>query len=132
MKLSVCLPIVYPNLPLWEALIRVGEIGYRYAECWRVEDDEVMPLCQAMEQSGVRLLSIVADDFSLNIPTHRGEWLEKLRECTIRAKTLGASFIITQVGQDNGMPREEQFASVIEGLSQAVLILEEYQRIAEE
>ena len=126
MKLSVCLPIVYPNLPLDEALRRVGALGYRYAECWRVTDEEVAPLKEAIAQSGVTLLSIVADDFVLNAPSAREGWLLHLSACAARARALGASFIVTQVGQQTDAPREEQYASVVEGLRLAVPILEEY------
>ena len=126
MKLSVCLPIVYPDLPLDEALCRVGALGYRYAECWRVTDEEVLPLKRAIEKSGVRLLSIVSDDFSLNVAEDRPRWLEKLRQCASRAKALGAAFIVTQVGQETEEGRDVQYASVLEGLRAAVPILEEY------
>ena len=125
MKISVCLPIVFPGMPLDEALVRVSECGYRYAECWRVTEEEVAPLCVAMEKSGVQLLSIVADDFSLNIPQQRDIWLEKLRACAMRARRLHVPFIVTQVGQDNGAPVEEQLSCVREGLCQACAILEE-------
>jgi hydroxypyruvate isomerase len=39
---------------------------------------------------------------------------------------LRAPFIVTQVGQDSGAPMSEQYASVIEGLRQAVGTLTEY------
>ena len=123
--LSVCLPIVFPQLALDEALRRAGQNGYRYAECWRVKEEEVLPLSQAIRESGVKVVSIVADDFSLNVPADREKWLSNLQGCATRAKALGASFIVTQVGQDSGEPREEQFASVTEGLRQAVPVLEE-------
>ena len=110
MMLSVCLPIVFPQLALDEALRRAGQNGYRYAECWRVKEEEVLPLSQAIRESGVKVVSIVADDFSLNVPADRERWLNNLQGCATRAKALGASFIVTQVGQDNGEPREEQFA----------------------
>ena len=126
MKLSVCLPIVYPGLALDEALRRVGALGYRYAECWRVRDEEVSSLKEAIAESGVELLSIVADDFSLNVPEHREQWLASLRGCAARARALGASFIVTQVGQQTEEPREAQYASVVEGLCLAVPILEKY------
>ena len=126
MKLSVCLPIVYPGLALDEALRRVGALGYRYAECWRVTDEEVAPLLLAIRESGVTLLSIVADDFSLNVPEHRERWLAALRCCAARARALGAPFIVTQVGQDSGAPIGAQYRSVTEGLRSAVSILEEY------
>lgn len=126
MKLSVCLPIVFPEMTLDASLRLVGEIGYRYAECWRVTDEEVAPLLLAIRESGVTLLSIVADDFSLNVPEHRERWLAALRCCAARARALGASFIVTQVGQQTEEPREAQYASVVEGLRLAVPILEKY------
>ena len=126
MKLSVCLPIFFPGMPLDEALLRVGAIGYGYAECWRVTDEEVPLLARAIETSGVRVLSVVADDFGLNVPENRPLWLSRLCECARRAKMLHAPFIVTQVGQDSGAPMSEQYASVIEGLRQAVGTLTEY------
>ena len=126
MKISVCLPIVFSDLPLDEALRVVGEIGYRYAECWRVSDEEVPAIQRAIQESGVEVLSVVADDFGLNVEDNRSLWLRKLRECAVRAKALGASFIVTQVGQDSGAPRQEQYATVIEGLRQGAVLLEEY------
>ena len=126
MKLSVCLPIVFHDVPLDKALLRVGALGYGYAECWRVTDEEVPALNRAIEKSGVRVLSIVADDFGLNVPENRPLWLSRLRECAARAQALHAPFIVTQVGQDSGAPLAQQYASVIEGLRQAVGTLAEY------
>ena len=125
MKLSVCLPIVYPELTLDEALRRAGELGYLYAECWRVRDEEVAPLKRAISESGVTLLSIVADDFVLNDASARERWLSHLRACAMRARALGASFIVTQVGQETEATREEQYASVLAGLRAALPILKE-------
>ena len=126
MKLCVCLPIVFSGVALDDAMRRAGAVGYRYAECWQVRDDEVAPLCEAMEQSGVQLLSIVADDFSLNIPERREAWLQSLENTARRARALHAPFIVTQVGQDSGAVLSEQLASVAVGLRAAVDILRRY------
>ena len=126
MKLSVCLPIVFKGVTLSEALCRVGALGYRYAECWQVRDQEVESLRRAMDDSGVRLVSIVADDFSLNAPDKRENWLQALENTAKRAQALGAPFIITQVGQDSGEPLALQYASVIDGLRAAHDILQKY------
>ena len=126
MKLSVCLPIVFPNVPMDEAMRQVGAIGYQYAECWQVRDEEVPALRRAMQESGVSLLSIVADDFSLNIPQNRSAWLAALEHTAKRASELGAPYIVTQVGQDSGEPMAVQYASVIDGLRSALGILNAY------
>ncbi len=126
MELSVCLPIVFPDMPLDKALCTVGEIGYRFAECWRVTDEEADALIVAKGVSRVEILSIVTDDFCLNDPEHRDAWLGALEKTAVRAERLGARFMVTQVGRDNGAPREIQRASIVEGLRRAVEILQKH------
>jgi hydroxypyruvate isomerase len=79
-----------------------------------------------MDETGVELISMCTTEFRLTDPAYREAWLDGLRESCIAAQRLGVGRLITQVGKDTGAPREDQHASIVEGLRAGAPILEEY------
>lgn len=108
-----------------DAIRKTGELGFDCAETYNWKDLDLDKVRATCEETGVELRSMCTTEFRMTDPAFRKEWLAGLRESCEAAKRVGASRLITQVGQDTGAPREEQHAAIVETLKQAKPILED-------
>ena len=125
MNFCVCVPCFFPKARPAEAIRAVAACGYRYAEFWRVPDADVSEIRKAADGEGVTVLSLCTDDFVMNDPAHTRNWLDALKRSCEKARALGARKMVTQVGQDTGMPRETQLAAIRSALAGAKPVLRE-------
>ncbi|GHU69441.1 hydroxypyruvate isomerase [Clostridia bacterium] len=125
MRFCVPVPCFYNNIPFTEAIGKIGALGFDCAETYNWSTLDLDAVCAACEQAGVELLSMCTTAFNLTTPEARPEFLEGLAKSCKAAKQVGASRLITQVGQDTGAPRAAQHESILEGLKASVPILEE-------
>lgn len=126
MRLCVAIPCFFKKIDFCDAIRRVAELGFDAVETYKWQDLDLDAVRKTLDQTGVELLSMCTTEFRLTDPQYRGLWVEGLRQSCIAAKKLGVKRLITQVGQDTGAPREEQHASIVEGLRAGAPILEEY------
>ena len=124
MNFCVCAPCFFPKLSPAEAIRKIARAGYGAAEFWRVSENEIPEARRIADGEGVRVVSLCADDFRMNERAHAGEWLDALKRSLDKANALGASLMITQVGQDTGESRETQLSVIRENLQAALPILE--------
>lgn len=125
MRLCVPIPCFFGDMDFSDAIRKVGELGFDAAETYNWKTLDLEAVKNACEESGVELLSLCTTEFRMTDPAFRKQWLDGLRESCVAANKVGASRLITQVGQDTGAPREEQHAVIVETLRQARPILEE-------
>lgn len=125
MRICIPVPCFFGKTDFCQAIRKIAELGFDAAETynWSTLDlDAVRATC---EETGVELLSMCTTEFRLTDPTFRKDWLAGLAQSVKAANRVGASKLITQVGQDTGAPREAQHESIVEGLRQAKPILED-------
>ena len=125
MKLCVAIPCFFKG-DFAEAVRKVAALGFNAVETYRYKDLDIPAVKQALEETGVSLLSICTSFFDLTDPQRREEYLQGIKESCEAAAALGVKKMITQVGQDTGAPREEQHASIVAGLKEAAHILASY------
>lgn len=126
MYYSVCASAVFSGMNLIDALEKIRESGAKVYEIWGWWDQDVDALAKAQRENGLRLAAMCTKGFVLNDPARRGEYLDGLRQSVEAAKKLGCSTLISQVGQAiEGVSREEQHASIVEGLRACAPVLEE-------
>ena len=126
MYYSVCASAVFSGINLIDALGKIRESGAKAYEIWGWWDQNVDALAKAQRENGLRLAAMCTKGFVLNDPARRGEYLDGLKQSVEAAKKLGCSTLISQVGQAiEGVSREEQHASIVEGLRVCVPMLEE-------
>jgi len=128
-RLSVCIPMFFRELPMPEAIAEVAKLGYDAAEFWRRGDIDLDATAAALKAHNVELMGMCTDCFELTNPTMKEEFLQKLEESCIAAKKLGCKRLITQGGKDTGAPRADQHQSMVETLKAALPILEKYEII---
>ena len=126
MRFCVAIPCFFKGVDFCDALRQVAALGYDAAETYNWKSLDLDAVKQAIDETGVELLSMCTTDFRLTEPECRQIWLDGLKESCIAAQKLGVHKLITQVGKDTGAPREEQHASIVAGLKVAAPILEEY------
>ena len=126
MRLCVCIPCFFRNIPLEEALRRAAKLGYNAAELWGWKGIDIEKVSDAIRETGVELLSMCTTEFRMTDPAFRQAWLEGLEETCQAANKLGVKKLITQVGPDTGAPRQLQQEAIVTTLRAAVPILEKY------
>ena len=126
MRLSVCIPMFFRDLPMPEAIAEVAKLGYDAAEFWKRGDIDLDATAAALKENGVELMGMCTDCFELTDPAMQEEFLQKLEESCIAANKLGCKRLITQGGKDTGAPRADQHQSMVATLLKAVPILEKY------
>ncbi len=127
MRLSVCIPMFFRDLPMPEAIAEVARLGYDAAEFWKRGDIDLDATAAALKEHGVELMGMCTDCFALTDPAMKEEFLQKLEESCVAANKLGCKRLITQGGKDTGAPRADQHQSMVATLSAAVPILEKYE-----
>lgn len=125
MRICVPVPCFFGKMDFCEAIRKIAELGFDAAETYRWSDLDLDAVRATCEETGVELLSMCTTEFRLTDPAFRKDWLDGLAQSVKAANRVGASKLITQVGQDTGAPREAQHESIVEGLRQAKSILED-------
>ena len=123
MKLSVCIDALYAGEPL-KGIEATAQAGLTAFEFWGWTDKDVEAMDRAAREKKLAVAAMCTRNFVLNDPAQRETFLEGLAASIPVAIRLGCSTLITQVGQDNGRPREEQHASIVEGLKASAPLLE--------
>lgn len=125
MRLSVCIPMFFKNLPLPEAIRKTAELGYDACEAWRVADDTDLEAVAAVcKEYGVEFAAICTDCFDCTGGDEEA-YVAGVRSAAAKAKILGAKMLISQVGKDTGAPAAEQHANIVKCLKAALPVLEE-------
>ena len=125
MRICVPVPCFFRDIPFTDAIRRIAALGFDAAETYGWQDLDADAVRAACQDTGVELLSLCTTDFRLTDPTYRQDFLDGLKRSSAFAKKIGASRLITQVGQDTGATRTAQHESIVEGLRASIPILEE-------
>ncbi len=126
MRLCVPVPCFFRGVDFCDAIRKIGELGFDAAETYNWKNLDLKAVAKACQDSGVELLSMCTTEFKMTDPAYRQAWLDGLKESCEAANIVGATKLITQVGQDTGAPRELQHAAIVETLKQATPILEQH------
>lgn len=126
MRLCVCIPCFFKNIPVEKAIFQAAKLGYDAVELWSWKGMDVPAVRAALEETGVELLSMCTTEFRMTDPGYRQLWLQGLEESCRQAQILGVKRLITQVGPDTGVDRAVQHDAIVTTLKAAVPILEEY------
>ena len=126
MRLCVCIPCFFRNIPVEEAIFQAAKLGYDAVELWGWKGMDIPAVQAALAETGVELLSMCTTEFRMTDPAYRALWLQGLEESCRQAQALGVKRLITQVGPDTGADRAVQHDAIVTTLKAAVPILTEY------
>lgn len=126
MHYSVCIPAVLGGTEIGEALASVREAGFDHYEFWGWWDQNADLYEKAQQKEKLTIAALCTRMIPLTDPACRMEYIRGLQETVEICHKLGCTTIISQVGQEiEGLTREEQHASIVDGLRECVTILRE-------
>ena len=124
-KPSVCNDAVFEGISYDIACSSVKKVGIDAIEFWGWWDRDLEALQKAQQSNELEIAACCTKFISLVDPLLRDEYLEGLEESIAAAQWLGTKTLISQVGDYiPGVSREEQHTSLVEGLKDAVPMLE--------
>ncbi len=125
MEYSVCASAVFQGMPLQDAVRRIYSLGYGAFEFWDWENQNLEAVAEVQKETGIQAVGMCTRMIPLNDSLRRKEFVQGLKESICAAKLLNCSTLIAQAGQTiPEVGREQQRASIIEGLQECLPILE--------
>lgn len=125
MKYSICVDAVFKGEDFSESLEIVKRLGFQGFEFWSWWDKDVQAIAEKKAALDLEVTACCTKFVSLVDPACRREYLDGLSESLEIAKTLGCRRLISQVGNERpGVSRQEQQASLVQGLRSCVPLLE--------
>lgn len=122
---SVCIDAVFEGKTFEQACAAVREAGIPAIEFWGWWDKDLEALQAARNTHQLDLSACCTKFISLVDPATRDDYLSGLADSIQAAQQLDTSILISQVGDFRpGVPREDQYASLVDGLKEAVPMLE--------
>jgi hydroxypyruvate isomerase len=106
------------------ALDEVKAAGFTAFEFWHWQEKDIDALAKKAAALGLNCAGLCTKSFKLTEPEQRETLIQGLRESIVQAKKMGASFLITQSGNDTGAARQLQRQSIVDGLKAAAPLLE--------
>ncbi len=128
-KLSVMLWTVFQKLPFEQRLEKVAEAGYKYVELvgeyQKWSEDDFRKANAKRRELGISIDTTAGLAHGVGNPNQRDAFLADLRkELPIMEKIECPSIIVMSGNVVEGMPREQQHRSCIEGLKRAAELVE--------
>lgn len=125
LKPSVCIDAVFSDVDIQAAVRNVQSTGISTFEFWGWWDKDLSLVAAARDEHNMAISACCTKFISLVDPSKRDEYLKGLRESVVAAQELGTKTLISQVGDAlPGISRTEQHSALVDGLKQAVPILE--------
>ena len=126
MKFSACIELLFAQEPHFPDRIRLAkQAGYGAVEFWKWTDKDVEAVGQALAETGLELVGIVAEPMiGLNEPQNKAAFLEGLARSAEMASRLNATILIAQAGDAVlGRERGSQRAALTDCLRSAAEVL---------
>ena len=123
---SVCIDAVFEGQTFQEACRTVREAGIPAIEFWGWWDKNLDALQEAQEENELVISACCTKFISLVNPADRSAYIDGVAASIEVAHRLGLDMLISQVGDfREGVLRESQHDSLVEGLREVVPLLEQ-------
>ncbi len=116
MNISISMPAVYHGRDFVESLYEIQAMGVQAFEFWGWWDVDLGGIRSAKEALGLTAAACCTRFISLVDESKREAYLQGLAESIRAARSIGCKNLISQVGNDLGIPRDIQRRNLIEGL----------------
>lgn len=124
MNISVCIDAVFNGKDFFESMRTVKDLGIKAFEFWTWWDKDISELKSKKDELGLTISAFCTKFFSLVDASQHESYITGLKESIEVAKMLECKKLISQVGNDLGISREEQQKNIIKGLKACAPILE--------
>ena len=118
MKLSVCVEMIFADLPIVDRIAAVAEAGYPAFEFWGWRNKDLAALKAATQRAGLAVGGFGLDTRGVLVdPATHDQVVEDTRETLAVARELGCTAIFVTTGDErHGVPRAAQHAAVVAAL----------------
>ena len=118
LNFSVCIEMLFTDLPLLERPAAVAAAGYPAFEFWGWGNKPMDDLKAAADAAGVKIAGFCCDGGGALVDgSYTAQWVETAKASINEAKRLGVETLIVTTGQEiEGVCRCEQHNSVVAGL----------------
>ena len=124
-QLSVCIDMIFHELPFIERIKKVSEIGLEAIEFWGWWNKDVEEIKKVSQQEKIKVATFCTRVESLVDSMKREAFLKGLAESIQVAKKLDCSQLIATTGKElPNLSRERQHHQLVEGLKEAADLLE--------
>ena len=135
MKASVCIEMIYTEVPFLERIARAAKDGFDAIEFWNWDNKDMPAIKKAADDAGISIATFQSNRGGTLInPSHRADFIFGIKESLEMAKEMecGAMFILTdELGDDRGvkfqfpeLSETDKYASVIDGLCEIAPLAE--------
>ena len=120
-RLSACIEMIMSDLPIEERLERIGGAGLPAVEFWGWKSKDIDVIDSTARKHKLSIATFAVEPRGcLTDPGKKGEFLKGLEETIPVADRLGTDTLLTTSGGElEGIPRDEQHASIVETLRAA-------------
>ena len=127
MKSSVCIEMIFTEVPFLERIKKSAEAGFDAIEFWNWDDKDLPAIKAAVEKNGLSIASFQSNlGGTLIHPDHRESFVAGIAESLGKAQEMGSSglFLLTdELGEDRSvrfqfpeLSEEAKYQSVLDGL----------------
>ncbi len=121
---SVCIDAVLEGVPLEQAVRQVASLGYPAIEFWCWWEKNLEQVTALRDELDLTIAATCTKFISLVDSSCRDAYLAGLNESIAAAQQFGCPTLISQVGDFlPGVPRQQQFDSLVAGLKEAAKLL---------
>lgn len=122
---SVCIDAIFEAAPTRQAIETVAACGIKAFEFWGWWDRDLDEIIQLRDRFDLTISACCTKFISLVDPACRNDYLVGLEASIQTAQQLNCPTLISQVGDFRpGVDRKQQFQALVDGLRQAVPMLE--------
>jgi len=128
LKFSVCIEMIFRDLPMEERIAKVAEAGAPAIEFWSWEKKESLDGIKAAADEHGLVIAAHGGSSARNLvdPANKDAYVDGLKKSLEVARRLGCSTVIQTTGNAiEGVPRQEQHKSIVEHLKAAAPLVED-------
>jgi hydroxypyruvate isomerase len=136
MRASVCIEMIFTEVPFLERIDKAAELGFDAIEFWNWDDKDLPAIKAAVERAGLGIASFQSNlGGTLIHPDHRERFVAGIKRSLGKAQEMGAPalFLLTdELGEDRSvrfqfpeLSAEAKYQSVLDGLKELAPLAEE-------
>lgn len=131
MKASICMEMLFNELPFLDRIRKAADVGYDAVEFWNWDNKDLPAIQRTAAQAGIQVLTFQANRGGALInPAQRSTFVAGIQQSLDKAREMGVPclFLLSdELGPDRGvvyqfpeLPEETKYQSVLDGLRSIV------------
>jgi hydroxypyruvate isomerase len=136
MKASVCIEMIFTEVPFLERIEKAAEVGFDAVEFWNWDTKDLPAIKAATDEAGIAIASFQSNlGGTLIHPDHRESFVAGVKKSLGKAQEMGAPalFLLTdELGEDRSvrfqfpkLSEEAKYQSVLDGMKMLAPLAEE-------